>query len=183
MTDPNDERLAVAVSDRDHIDGPADATTALVVYGDYECPHTRLAHVAIRRVQSRLSSFRYVFRHFPLRDIHPHAEHAAQVAEVAHDAGKFWAMHDHLFHRQHALADADLVRYASELSIDQQTAEQALQTLSMADRVAHDVRGGVESHVRGTPTLFINGMRYRGERDVAAIEAALRGTTVDTAGR
>src|SRR5262249_49785073 len=147
------------------------------------CLHTRLAHVAIRRVQPRLSSFRYVFRHFPLRDSHPHAEHAAQLVEVAHDAGMFWRMNDYLVHHQHALEDADLVRYATEVGIAEEAVVQALRTESMAERVAHDVRGAVESHVRGTPTLFINDVRYRGERDLAAIEAALRGTTVDVAGR
>src|SRR5690349_4741448 len=108
-----------AVSDRDHVDGPANSATTLVVYGDYECPHTRALHLVVRRVQPRLAGvLRYVFRHFPLRPIHPHAQHAAEMAEVAHDAGKFWLMHDELFRNQNALEDVDLVRHATRLGVD-----------------------------------------------------------------
>jgi len=169
---------AVAVSEHDHADGPASAPATLVVYGDYECPHTRAAHIAIRGVQPRLAGLvRYVYRHFPLQSIHPHAEHSAEIAEVADAAGKFWQMHDHLFRHQDALEDADLVGYATELGIDADRARDALASHAYADRVKADVRSGLALGVRGTPTLFINGVRYAGERDVPTLEAVLRDST------
>ena len=176
ISDESVDRPIAPVSDRDHVDGPADAAVTLVVYGDYECPHTRLAHVAIRRVQPHLAgTLRYVFRHFPLRTIHPHAQHAAELAEVAGAAGVFWRMHDHLFRHQDALEDADLVRYAAGMDIDEASARDALLTHAHAERVEVDVRDALAAGVHGTPTLFIDGVRYRGERDPHAIEAALRG--------
>lgn len=176
MITVNRGRLAVAVSDRDHVDGPMNAATTLVVYGDYECPYTRQVNVAVRRVQSRGGEpFRFVYRHFPLREIHPHAQHAAEIAEVAHDAGKFWVMHELLFRHQRALEDADLVRYATELGIEAAVAERALRRRAASGRIAEDVRGGLASSVRGTPTLFINGLRYRDKRDTNSLAAVLRG--------
>jgi protein-disulfide isomerase len=170
------ERLAVPVSERDHADGPVDAPATLLVYGDYECPHTRAAHIAIRRVQPRLAgAMRYVFRHFPLRSIHPHAQHAAEAAEAAHGAGRFWAMHDHLFRHQDALDDADLAGYAAALGLGDERVSDALRAHAHAERVEEDVRSGLASGVRGTPTLFINGVRHDGERHAGALEAALRG--------
>jgi protein-disulfide isomerase len=154
----------IAISDHDHSEGPVDAVTTLVVYGDYECPHTREANIAIRRVQPRLAgTLRFVYRHFPLRTIHPHAQHAAEMAETADEAGTFWA-----------LEDADLVRYATALGIDETRAMDALLTHVHAERVEADVRSGLALGVHGTPTLFINGVRYAGTRDAHTLEAALR---------
>jgi len=165
----------IIVSDRDHADGPADAPATLVVYGDYECPHTRGVQLALRRVQPRLGgTLRYVYRHFPLREIHPHAQHAAEVAEAANEAGSFWVMHGHLFQHQNALEDADLVRYANEVGIAETRVSDALRSHAHAERVEADVQSGLALGVHGTPTLFINGMRYAGERDAHALETALR---------
>jgi len=164
----------ISISDRDHVDGPADARATLVVYGDYECPYTRIVHLSVRRVRPRLAEFLWVYRHFPMRTIHPHAQHAAEMAEAANAAGVFWAMHDHLFRHQNALTDSDVVRYATELSVDERQASEALRTHIHAERVEADVRSGMAIGVRGTPTLFINGVRYRGRHDAHALEAALR---------
>jgi protein-disulfide isomerase len=175
--DPVDHS-ALTVSDLDHADGPANAPAMLLVYGDYECPYTRAAHVAIRRVQPRLAGLvRYVYRHFPLRAIHPHAQHAAEMSEVANAAGKFWPMHDHLFRHQGALEDADLVRYATDVGIDAARARDALVSHAHVGRVDADVRSALDLGVRGTPTLFINGVRYTGDRGVPALELALREST------
>jgi formate-nitrite transporter family protein len=115
-----------------------------------------------------------VYWHFPLREIHPHAQHAAEAAEIAHDAGQFWAMHELLFRNQRALEDDDLVQYAAQLGIAEAGVRQALRTRSTAGRIAEDVRSGQASNVRGTPALFINGLRYRGKRDTNTLDAALR---------
>lgn len=165
----------LSVSDFDHADGPANAPATLVVYGDYECPHTRAVHLVLRRVHPRLAgTLRFVYRHFPLRSVHPHAQHAAEIAELANAAGDFWSMHNHLFHHQETLDDADLVRYANEFGIDESRASDALRSHPHAERVEVDVRSGLALGVRGTPTLFINGVRYQGERDAHALETALR---------
>ena len=180
MESPTGQHLTVAVSDRDHIDGPMDATTTLVVYGDYQCPYTRQVNLAIRRLQARGGeSFRFVYRHFPLREIHPHALHAAEVAEVAHEAGKFWAMHELLFRHQRSLEDVALVRYATQLGIAEADVHRAVRANAASGRVAEDVRSGLASSVRGTPTLFIDGLRYRGNRNTNALDAALRRPSVD----
>ena len=174
----NNEQQSIegsGLSELDHIDGPDTAPVTLMVYGDYECPHTRALHLAIRRVQPHLAgAFRYVFRHFPLSTIHPHAEHSAEIAELAHAAGKFWPMHDHLFRNQNALEDADLVRYAGELGVEAPRASDALLSHRYAERVEQDVRTALTVGVHGTPTVFINGVRYPGERDAHTLEAVLR---------
>jgi protein-disulfide isomerase len=172
------ERLLVPVSDRDHTRGAAGAASELVVYGDYECPYTRAVHVAVGRLQPRLgASFRYAYRHFPLRPIHPHAQHAAEAAEVAglqRREERFWAMHDHLFRHQDALEDVQLAAYAVTLGLDAAAFSEAMQARAGAGRVDEDLRSGLANGVRGTPTLFINGQRYHGPRDVGALETALQ---------
>src|SRR5687767_15110916 len=109
---PPSDHLLDPVADRDHALGDERASITVVVYGDYECPFTRLAHSGVLRARAALGGdVRYVFRHFPLRDVHPHAQHAAEAAEAAGAQGWFWDMHDRLFRYQHALSDPDLVAH------------------------------------------------------------------------
>ena len=110
ILEPLDEAL-------DHIRGPVTGTVILE-YGDYECPYSRRAFREIQRIEGQPIAIRFAFRHFPLTDVHPHALAAAAAAEAAALQGRFWDMHELLFHRQKALADADLRRYASELALD-----------------------------------------------------------------
>ena len=176
----SDGGLRTPVSERDHVLGPADAPATLLVYGDYECPYTREVQIAVERLRPRLGdAFRYAFRHFPLRSIHPHAQHAAEAAEAAHAQGRFWAMHEALFRHQDALDDGSLLAYAESLALDRTAFALAMQANEFAPRVQADLESGVESGVQGTPTLFINGARYRGERSVAALGAALRAAAGD----
>jgi protein-disulfide isomerase len=159
----SESRLTLPVGDRDHIAGPNDAPVTLVEYGDLECPYCRMAHPIVKAVRHALGDrLRFVFRHFPLKEIHPHAYHAAQAAEVAAEHGKFWEMHDLIFENQHALEDDDLVRYAKTLGIDDRMVAEALANDAFHDRVREDFRSGVRSGVNGTPTFFINGERYNG---------------------
>jgi NhaA family Na+:H+ antiporter len=167
--------LLTSISERDHVLGPVDAPATLLVYGDYECPYTRQVQLAVERIRPRLGNgMRYAFRHFPLRSIHPHAQHAAEAVEAAHAQGRFWPMHERLFRHQDALDDASLLAHADALGLDRAAFALALQAHEFAARVESDVESGVESGVQGTPTLFINGARYRGARTVAALDAALR---------
>jgi protein-disulfide isomerase len=161
-------QLMPPVSDRDHAQGPADARLTLVEYGDYECPHCARAHPVVKAVQKRLGSrLRFVFRHFPLSNAHPHAQAAAEAAEAAGAQGKFWEMHDTIFENQGALETEDLGldvdRFASELDRE-----------VYGERVRSDFKSGVRSGVNGTPTFFINGARFDGSWDEAGLLAALQ---------
>jgi protein-disulfide isomerase len=167
-------RLAVPVSERDHIQGPPTAAVTLVEYGDYECPYCRAAHYIVRDVQRLVGDdLRFVFRNFPLVEIHPHAEIAAEAAEAADAQGKFWEMHHQLFEHQPALDHPDLIVYAQNLGLDVPRFERDLIEHRFADRVLEDLISGARSGVNGTPTFFINGRRYEDSYDEATILTAL----------
>src|SRR5262245_49312104 len=107
------------IPERDHIQGPIDAPIKLVEYGDYECPYCGQAYPVVKAIQERQgNSLCFAFRNFPLANMHPHAEHAAEAAEAADKQGRFWEMHDILYENQGALEDADLAQYASDLGLD-----------------------------------------------------------------
>ena len=168
---PTMEPLEEAV---DHVRGPS-AARVLVEYGDYECPYSRQAFRAIERVERQLNGgVRFAFRHFPLTDIHPHALAAAAAAEAAALQDRFWDMHKLLFHRQRALEDDDLRRYAAELDLDVQQFDRDRADAGVARRIRRDVESGLASgEVRGTPTLFIDGVVHRGGYDEATLLEAL----------
>jgi len=149
----------------------------LVEYGDFECPLCGRAYPELKRVLEDLGSkVRFVFRHFPLNEQHPHAEHAAEVAEAAGAQGKFWELHDLLYQRQAALADADLVAYARELGLDAERVRTELTAHAHRARVREDFLCGVASGVSGTPMFFINGRRHEEPGDARTLAAALRRT-------
>jgi len=151
------------VSEHDHSAGPDNAPVTLVEYGDYECPYCGMAHPIVQSIQRKLGDqLRFVFRNFPLREAHPHAQHAAEAAESAGAQGKFWEMHDIIFEHQDALEDLDLIRYAGDIGIDPDRVADDLANKTREKRVREDFRSGVRSGVNGTPTFFINGERYNG---------------------
>ena len=157
-------QLVPPVGDDDHVAGPTDAPVTLVEYGDFECPYCAMAYPIVKSLQRRLGKrLRLVFRNFPLRQSHPHAQHAAESAEAAGAQGAFWPMHDRLFEGQHALEDADLLRYARALSLDAPRVERELADGTHTRRVRDHFRGGVRSGVNGTPTFFINSVRFDGD--------------------
>ncbi|MBX6749966.1 MAG: Na+/H+ antiporter NhaA [Micromonosporaceae bacterium] len=167
--------LAVPVDpERDHIRGPMDAPVTVVEYGDFECPHCGQAEPVIRELLADYGDVRYVWRHLPLTDVHPHAQLAAEAAEAAAAQGAFWAMHDRLFQHQDALTMADLVRYADQLGLDVEAFERDLRERTHADRVAADLESADLSSVSGTPTFFINGRRHHGAYDITALKSAVR---------
>lgn len=154
----------------DHVRGP-EAAPLLVEYGDYECPYSRRAFREIERVERRLESgVRFVFRHFPLTEIHPHALAAAAAAEAAASQYRFWDMHERLFHGQNALEDEDLRRYARDLGLDPARFDEDRASEAVFARIRRDVESGFDSgEVRGTPTLFVHGSVYRGPYDAATL--------------
>jgi len=167
--------LAVPVDpERDHIRGPKkDALITLVEYGDFECPYCGMAEPAVRELVREYGEVRFVFRHLPLTEVHPHAQLAAEGAEAAGRQGKFWEMHDMLMDHQGALTFSDLVRYAGDLGLDTDKFASDLRKHADAWRVAEDVDSADLSSVSGTPTFFINGNRYYGAFDLAALEEAV----------
>jgi protein-disulfide isomerase len=154
----------------DHVRGPAGGRL-IVEYGDYECPYSRQAYRAIERVEAELTEgVRFAFRHFPLTAIHPHALAASRAAEAAGIQDRFWEMHRLLFQRQKALEDEDLGRYAIELGLDVERFGSDRGGQAVLDRVDRDLRSGVASgEVRGTPTLFIDGVVHLGGYHAATL--------------
>ncbi len=171
--------LTAPVSERDHSQGPANAAVTLVQYGDYECPYTRQSTTGVRAIQQQLGDkLRFVYRNFPLVQIHPYALHSAETAEAADAQGKFWEMHDYIFHHQHTLEDADLRRFAETVGLNVAQYEQEMAAHSHIARIEADLESGVDSGVGGTPTFYINGVLHNGswEQDALlnAIERALK---------
>jgi protein-disulfide isomerase len=158
----------------DHVRGPASARL-VVEYGDYECPYSRRAFREIERVERTVSGgIRFAFRHFPLTEIHPHALAASVAAEAAALQDRFWNMHEMLFHRQKALEDDDLRNYAAELGFDLAQFDKDRAGRAMLERIRRDIASGEASGlVLGTPTLFIDGVVYRGAYDAATLMRVL----------
>jgi diadenylate cyclase len=166
------------VGTRDHARGPEDAPVTLLKYGDYECPYCGEAHPMLKELQERVGKqVRFVFRHFPLDSAHPRARRAAQAAEAAASQGRFWEMHDLLYERQGELGEEDLMRYAAELGLDLRRFEEDLANDNHTWRIEEDRLGGDRAGVRGTPTLFVNGVRYTGPMDLEGLLAAVEEAT------
>jgi protein-disulfide isomerase len=167
--------LVVPVTSADHVQGDDRALVTLVEYGDYECPHCGRAYPIVKQVQERFGKqLRFVFRNFPLNNIHENAESAAESAEFAAASGSFWEMHDALFENQDSLSPTTLLELAEKIGLRAPELERALGSRTYAARVRADFVGGVRSGVNGTPTFFIDGIRHDGsfepEELVAAIE-------------
>ena len=145
----------------------------VVEYGDFECRNCGRAEPAVRELLRDFADVRYVWRHLPLADVHPHAELAALASEAAADQGAFWQMHDQLLEHQDKLRMADLVSYADRLGLDVARFTEELQGHVGANRIAQDVEGADLSGVSGTPTFFINGRRHHGAYDIDTLSRAV----------
>ena len=156
--------------------GPLEAPLTLVEYGDFECPFCAKATGMARELRERLGDdLRYVFRHLPLTDVHPHAELAARGALAADRQGRFWDMHDLLFAHQDELEVEDLVGYAGDLRLDTEQFLRDLDDDALDARVRADVASAEASGARGTPTFFVNGRRHTGPHDAESLARALTG--------
>lgn len=165
--------LQTPVGPSDHAAGPADAPVTLVEYGDFQCPDCGQAEPILQEVRRRMGDrLRFVFREFPLTDIHEHALDAAVAAEFAAKGGQFWPLHDRMLAHQRALGRDDLVGYAEALGLDGDALRQAFDDRSTQQAVIEVERDGEASGVQGTPTLFLNGARYDGDFDADSIIAA-----------
>ena len=161
----NRAHLKLPDPERDHVQGAIDAPIALLEYGDYECPFCAEVQPIVTEIQRRLGDdLCFAFRHFPLTNVHPHAEHAAEAAEAAGEQGAFWPMHETLFANQDTLDDESLVQYAAALGLDETRVLQEVISNTHAHRIREDFRSGIRAGVNGTPCFFINGQRYDGAR-------------------
>ena len=161
--------------ERDHIRGDPDGAVTLVEYADFECPYCGRAEPTIRELldMHHGGGLRYVFRHLPLQDVHPHAQLAAEASEAAAAQGAFWPMHDTLMAHQGELDLDDVHRYADELELDADRLEDEVRRRVYVGRVSEDVQSADASGVSGTPTFFINGRRHQGVYDIEALTKAI----------
>ncbi len=169
-------RLTLPVGDRDHSEGAPDASMVLVEYGDYQCPYCGAAYPVVKRIEKELGSdLRFVFRNFPLTNSHPQAEWAAETAEAASAQGKFWPMHDFLYENQRFMGDAAYFTvYETKLKLDVTRIGQEVAQRAYSARIQEDFMSGVRSGVNGTPTFFINGIRYDGAPEFGSMVSALK---------
>ena len=167
-------RLAVPVNERDYLRGPARAPVTLLEYGDFQCPSCGAAYWVLRDIEERFRrDLRFVFRHFPLTELHPLAMIAAEASEAAGVQGRFWEMHDILFQNQPNFLTEQLVAYAAELGLDVNAFVADLESHCHVPKIREDFMGGVRSGVNGTPCLFINGQRFNGPADEALLARAI----------
>ncbi len=151
--------MAVPVEPTDHLEGSEHARVTLVEYGDFECPSCKVAVTTPKLLLERFpNKVRFIFRHFPMQDAHPHALMAAEAAEAAAAQGKFWQMHDLLFQNQAHLKDKDLHRYAVEVGLDMARYTAEMDDHIYLQKVREHIEGGRRSHIRATPAFFVDGL-------------------------
>ena len=174
IEDGTEGSLTPPVSEQDHARGGVEAPVTVVEYGDFECPFCGEAYRIVRQLERRYGDrVRFVFRHYPLPDVHPYAQRAAEAAEAAAAQGKFWEMHNYLFEHQPSLAVSDLLRSAAALSLDVDRIRTELEGRVSRDRVLADIASGRQSGVSGTPTFFVNGRLMDRGWDLRTLTAAI----------
>jgi protein-disulfide isomerase len=166
--------LKTPPSERDHQRGAPDASVVLVEYGDYQCPYCGAAEpVVLELLRTFGEDLQQVFRHFPMAQVHPMAEVAAQSAEFAGSRGVFWQMHEALFANQDELSLPTIFAIAGSLNLPQSALRQALEEQTFAGKVREDFQSGVKSGVNGTPCFFVNGLRHDAGYSFEALSAAI----------
>ncbi len=151
--------LAVPPQFDDHTQGSESAPVTLLEYGDFECPSCKTAAATPLLLLERFpNKLRFIFRHFPLEQAHPHALLAAEAAEAAAAQGRFWPMHDRLFQHQNHLKEQDLLRHAAEVGLDMARYRGEMADHIYLQKVREQLAGGERSHIRATPTFFVDGV-------------------------
>ncbi len=155
--------MSIQINDKDHIQGNPNAPVELIEYADFQCPYCKQAYYILREVKRQLgSNLKFVFRNFPLPELHPYAIHAAIAAETAAKQGKFWEMHNMLFEKQENLQDNHLLQYAKQIGLDVALFEKEFGEDESVQKVKEDYESGIKNGVEGTPTFFINGEKFEG---------------------
>ena len=170
------EQLQPAVSSKDHSQGNNNAPIVLVEYGDYQCPYCGQAYPIVKAVQKAMGNdLKFVFRNFPLTEMHPNAENAALAAEAAAMENKFWQMHDMLYENQQQLDPQDLTAYAKKIGLNASEFQKDSESDAASTKVESDFESGVKSGVNGTPSFYINGVKYDGSWDEESLTQYLKG--------
>ncbi|MDR3531789.1 MAG: thioredoxin domain-containing protein [Rhodopila sp.] len=170
-------QLRIPVTSLDHVIGDENAAVTIVEYGDYECPFCAAAQPIVKQILARHGrNLLFAFRHFPLAEMHPHAEPAAETAEFAGSQGLFWPIHDAIYANQHRLNTPVLIALAASLKLSPISLRDALATHRFLRKVQADFAGGVRSGVNGTPAFFINGVRFDHPLGAAGLPAAIDAT-------
>jgi len=171
--------LTPPLSAEDHVDGRESAEFELVMFGDFQCPYCAAAYPIVRRIRDQMAGrLLFAFRHFPLREIHPDAERAAEAAEAAAAQGAFWQLHDRMYEAGAALSRDDLLAYATELGLDTDRVASELDSEVHRARVQRDLDSGIASGITGTPGFFVGGRLYGGSFDAQSLRAALETSPV-----
>jgi protein-disulfide isomerase len=183
MNEPDIVRLKNGVDERDHAWGSQTAPVTLLEYGNFQCLDCGRAYPVIKEIQRLLGDDLYfVFRNFPTVRTHPHAIRAAEAAESAAAQGKFWEMHDELFTHQQALEDHNLSRFAKRIGLDVERFARDMAENSFLKKIEAEYQSALfDEHVTGTPTFYINEVRYTGATDVGSLLLAIK--QADTEGR
>jgi protein-disulfide isomerase len=156
--------LKIEVHSKDHFQGPDNAPLILLEYGDYQCGYCGDAYGMIKKIQNDMGDqLKFVFRNLPITTVHPNALQAALAAEAASLQGRFWPMHDLLFENQKELSQKDLQKYAHQLNLDMGLFDTAVRSIELKNQIQVEVEGAVRSGANGTPTFFVNGVRYEGD--------------------
>ena len=183
MNTPEVVRLKNSVTEQDHVSGPENAPVTLLEYGNFECIHCGRAYPVIKQVRELLAdNLRFVFRHFPTVQTHPHSLRAAEAAEAAASQQKFWQMHDELFRHQTALEDRDFSRYARRIGLNVEKFTHDMTENTFLRQIEADYQRSLfDEHVTGTPTIYINDIRYTGATNLEGLLQAIK--QADTEGR
>jgi len=161
MNDDKEQKLSVPVNENDHVRGREDSPVTVVKYGDYECPDCHRAHrIWLELVRPLEKHVRYVYRHFPLLNIHPRALPSAEASEAAASQGKFWNMHELLFINPNKLEDKHLRAHAKDIGLDMKQFERELEEGIHREKIRRAYQQGLINGITGTPTFYINGIRY-----------------------
>jgi protein-disulfide isomerase len=179
------EEFAVpAVTADDHVLGPEDAPVTVLEYGDYECPYCRGAERDVHRMLDLYPGMiRFVFRNFPIPQLHPHAEQAAEAAEAAAAQGRFWPMYEILLRPSSELDLGSLLGYADQLGLDLDRFRGDVTGHAYADRIEHDVAEGLRNGVNATPKFYVDGARIDGKLPLEGLENAIRAAVGTAAGQ
>jgi len=183
MSAPQEVKLKNPVTERDHASGPATAPVTLLEYGNFECIYCGGVYPIIKQVRRLLGdNLRFVFRHFPTVQTHPHSLRAAEAAEAAASQQKFWQMHDELFTHKTALEDRDLSRYAKRIGLNLERFTSDMTRNSFLKEIEADYQRSLfDEHITGTPTIYLNAIRYTGATDLESLLQAIK--LSDTEGR
>ena len=155
--------LKPAVSNTDHAQGNLDAELTIVEYGDYQCPYCGAAYPVLKDLMDQFGTqIKFVFRNFPLSEMHQYARPAALAAEAAALQNKFWEMHDAIYENQRNLNESLLLELAEELTLDVPQFKKDLKSVELADKVDEDFESGIVSGVNGTPSFYVNGKKFDG---------------------